>query len=514
MLLHDWLRSGEAVMSATGRSSRPRLGLVTKGLYGLGALGPAVRLQLLGLVLIYYNQIVGLDAPLVSLAITAALLIDTFWDPIVGQLSDRTHTRLGRRHPYIYAAIVPSAVCFALLFNPPLGWSDEALFFFLLAAVVGHRVFDSMVEIPANAIMPELTQDYDERTSVQSLRFLFGTVAGGLITALLGFGWFLRGTATQRYGQLNGAGYSPYALTVAVVAALAVLVSALATQRFVPHFFQPRQGRPDLKTVAREIGAAASNRNFIALVASAFIFGITIGIAGGLITYLYTYFWELGSKELFWLSLLRIPGGFIGVVLAPWAARTFGKKPACVGVFLASTVAGALPIGLRLLGVLPPNGSPVVLAVLFVDSAVASALGLMGFVIVTSMLADVVEDVQVKSGQRSEGLLFGADSFLRKITSSFTALAPGLILAYVGFPKFAQPGHVDPAILRHLALIFLPITTVLSLLSTSVILFYRIDRTTHADNLKRLQDGMALVEEIDPELETVDAPATAASRPA
>jgi GPH family glycoside/pentoside/hexuronide:cation symporter len=500
-------------MSATGQA-RPRLGPVTKCLYGIGFLGPAVKMQLLGLVLIYYNQVVGLDAPLVSLAITVALLIDTFWDPIVGQLSDRTQTRLGRRHPYIYAAIIPSAACFVLLFNPPLGWSDEALFFFLLATIVGHRVFDSMIEIPGSSILPELTRDYDERTSLQSLRYLFGAVVGGLLTFFLGYNGFLRATATQRFGQLNGAAYPPYALTVAAVAAIGFLVSALATQRFVPYFFKPQQRRPSVRTLGREIGAALSNRNFLALAISFFIFGISIGVAGGLLTYLYTYYWELGSNELRWLILARVPAGLVGVILAPITARMFGKKNASVGVFLCSIFVGALPVGLRLLGLLPPNGSPVVLALLIGDTAVASCLGILGFIILGSMLADVVEDVQVKSGQRSEGLLFGADSFLRKVTSSLTSLAPGLILAYVGFPRFAQPGHVDPAILRHLALIFLPVTTVLTVCSTSVILFYKIDRASHADNLQRLEDGVALVEEIDPELAAVDGPAAAAVRPA
>ena len=111
------------------------------------------------------------------------------------------------------------------------------------------------------------------------------------------------------------------------------------------------------------------------------------------------------------------------------------------------------------------------------------ALGVMGFVIVTSMLADVVEEVQVKTGRRSEGVLFAADSLLRKLTTSFTVALPGLILNVVHFPMHARPGHVDPAILHHLAIIYLPITTGLTICSTSVILLYRIDRKRHEANL-------------------------------
>jgi Na+/melibiose symporter-like transporter len=149
---------------------------------------------------------------------------------------------------------------------------------------------------------------------------------------------------------------------------------------------------------------------------------------------------------------------------------------------------------------MPPNSSPWVLRILIVDFTATAALGTMGFVIVTSMLADVVEEVQLKSRQRSEGLLFAADSLVRKLTTSFAALLPGVLLAVVRFPRSAQPGHVDQAILNHLALIYLPLITVLYLCSTSAIMLYRIDRRQHEDHLNRLAEAAALAEAGDPEL--------------
>src|SRR5579862_6468720 len=105
--------------------ARPRLGWPTKSLYGLSALGTATRGALMGgSVLFFYNRILGVDASFVSLAILISLLIDAFWDPVVGQISDNTRTRLGRRHPYIYGAVVPATVFFVLIFAPPISWSD------------------------------------------------------------------------------------------------------------------------------------------------------------------------------------------------------------------------------------------------------------------------------------------------------------------------------------------------------------------------------------------------------
>jgi Na+/melibiose symporter-like transporter len=160
-----------------------------------------------------------------------------------------------------------------------------------------------------------------------------------------------------------------------------------------------------------------------------------------------------------------------------------------------------VPIGLRLLGVMPPNSSPWVLRILILDAAATGLLSTMGFVIVTSMLADVVEAVQVQTGRRSEGVLFAADSLLRKITQSIGAAIPGFLLVYVHYPAGAKPGQVDPHVLTHLATIYLPLVTCLYLCSTSMLFLYRIDRRQHEDNLERIAQAATLAESGDEELD-------------
>ena len=265
-----------------------------------------------------------------------------------------------------------------------------------------------------------------------------------------------------------------------------IVASALATQRFVPYMHKPTRRTPSFKAMAREIGLAVSNRNFVSLAVSGLIFGIAVGISGGLQIYFNTYLWEFGSAELLPLGLWVIPGSLLGVVVAPYWARLLGKKRGCLIVFFMAIFSTTVPITLRVLGVMPPNSSPWVLRILITRLAGHGLLSTTGFIIVTSMLADVIEEVQVKTAQRSEGVLFAANSLLRKVFTSFSVALPGLMLARVHFPKFAKPGHVDPAILNHLALIYLPTVTVLYLCSTSCILLYRIDRNRHAENLSRI----------------------------
>jgi Na+/melibiose symporter-like transporter len=478
----------------------PRLGWPTKAFYGLSALGTTVKSTLGGLTLFFYSQLLGLDAPVVSLAIFLALLIDAFWDPIVGQISDNTQTRLGRRHPFIYAAALPASLFFAAIYMPSAGWSDQGLFFYLLGTLVLSRLFESLVEIPNAALLPELSRNYDQRTSLASWRYLFLSVIGRALAVQLTFGVFLKGTPTQKFGQMIIGGYAPLAMTVAAIAFVAILISALWTQRFTPYMHRPARRTPSFREMAREVGAALGNRNFAALAISGFIFGIAVGISGGLLTYFMTYYWELPSSALRALGLWAIPGSLLGVVVAPYWSRWLGKKRGCLIVFFLSIASTTVPIGLRLLGWMPPNSSPWVLRILIVDSIATGLLSITGFVIVTAMLADVVEETQVKTGQRSEGVLFAADSLLRKLTTSFATIFPGLILGYIRFPKFVQPGHVDPAILNHLALIYLPTVTVLYLCSTSCIMIYRIDRKRHEDNLERLDQAAAIAQQADPEV--------------
>ncbi|MGB6554841.1 MAG: MFS transporter, partial [Candidatus Binataceae bacterium] len=105
-----------------------------------------------------------------------------------------------------------------------------------------------------------------------------------------------------------------------------------------------------------------------------------------------------------------------------------------------------------------------------------------------------VEDIAVHTGQRSEGLLFAANGLLQKVVSGGGTFVSGLLLSYVHFPQNAVQGHVDPLILRHLVLIYVPITAACSAIAIAVLGFYRIDRASHQHNLEQLRDAGAIAE--------------------
>jgi Na+/melibiose symporter-like transporter len=160
-------------------------------------------------------------------------------------------------------------------------------------------------------------------------------------------------------------------------------------------------------------------------------------------------------------------------------------------------VSGIVPPVLRLLGLLPPNGSPWIPVVLGADGLLSGTLAITGFIIVGSMIADVTEDNAVKTGVRSEGLLFAASNLLPKFAPGIGGLIGAVILELVHFPLGAQTtalDHVDPAIMRNLVLLWLPTTLGLNILAVSLLLFYRLDRSSHEANLEALSRVAPVIE--------------------
>jgi GPH family glycoside/pentoside/hexuronide:cation symporter len=143
---------------------------------------------------------------------------------------------------------------------------------------------------------------------------------------------------------------------------------------------------------------------------------------------------------------------------------------------------------------MPPDGSPWVMIILGVDAVVVATLAISGFIIILSMVADVVEDNAVKTGRRAEGLLFATNGLLPKFTAGIGAFLAGALVSAVKFPTHAVQGTVPAALMRHLALLFLPGYAVLVALSIVVLIFYRIDRGAHERNLEQLREAAALAE--------------------
>jgi glycoside/pentoside/hexuronide:cation symporter, GPH family len=475
---------------ANGVESRP-LNSAARIAYGSGSVAHGLAYSGLagGVLQIFFNQVLGLPALLVGTVIMVSLIADGIADPLIGRLSDRLKTRLGRRHPFMYASALPAGLLFALLWNLPAGLSPKAVMALSLVIMAGVRIAVSMYEIPSSALTAELTPDYDQRTLLQAHRWFFGVLGGAL--GSLSLQVFFVGS----HGVLYRAGYARWGLAASVVIFTFILVSALGTQRRVRDLPpRPAPPRQSLGQAAREIRATLANHSLMALMLSGLLSGVAQGVILGLSIYIYNHFWDLNPRQYGILIPLHAIGSILAVFVAPRLARRFGKKPTMIALFAGAVAMQAGPLFLRLIGVMPPNGSPWIMPILGIDGILTSGLGIMGYIIAGSMVADIVEDAAIKSGARSEGLLYAAYGLLPKFTGGLGAFLTGVLLQIVHFPVHAARGSVDPQITRHLVMIYLPGTVLLNLCAISALGLYRIDRRTHERNLATLGQAAATAE--------------------
>jgi len=468
--------------------SRPSPTLRTKLFYGFGSVAFGIKDQGFAfLLLLYYNQVLGLPEHLVGLGIMITLVADGLSDPIVGYFSDNLHTRWGRRHPLMYFSAIPVAVSYFLLWNPPAGLSHEALFAYLVVISIVIRTFIDFYEIPSTSLVPELTSSYDERTSLLSFRFFFGWW-GGLAMGLLAFQLFLQPSAEHPVGVLNPDGYRSYGLAASVLMAVAILISTVGTHSYIPYLKQPPPKRPfDLRRSLAELRATLSNRSFVVLF-GAMVFGsMAAGLTAALNIYFNTFFWELTTNQMSALVLTSFVSAALALVIAPPLARRLGKKAAAVALSLAGITIAPLPIVLRLAGLFPDNHSPALLPTLLVANTIIVTLLIASNIVSSSMVADVVEDSELATGRRSEGTFAAASSFVEKCVSGIGIFGSTLLLSAIGFPQGAKPGEVSPQIVRDLGLAYAPLVVVLFLVAIAFLALYPIDRARHEENLRLLK---------------------------
>ena len=468
-------------------TSRPvSLGIHVKIFHGIGSVAYGIKDNGFAyFLLMFYSTVVGLDAELVGTALLIAMILDALSDPIVGYLSDNTRSRWGRRHPFMYASAVPVAACYALLWNPPQ-LSTEGLFFYLLIMAVLIRTLITLFETPSSSLLPELTSDYDERTSLQSFRHFFGWTGGSLL-AVIAFGFLLVPTESQPVGTLNQEGYSTYGWLSAWIMFFAIMISSLGTQRHVRYFGEKSSKKKASITLAfTDIKETLVNPNFFALFLSTIAGSVASGLTAALTFLMLTYFWGFSSMQIFYWTGLVVISALLGFVIAPKAARKLGKKKAVMVLGVLAFSIQPLPVLLRLLNVLPENGTPLLFPLVATINTVDLGLIIAMQIVSASMIADLVEQSELSTGRRSEGIFFSTLTFVRKTNQGIGVFIAGIVLAAVQFPEGTSPAEVDSTIMWNLGAVLVPIQWLLWALMLWALAYYRLNKTEHESNLLRL----------------------------
>jgi GPH family glycoside/pentoside/hexuronide:cation symporter len=481
-------RDGNRMATATATlGPRPPIGWPTKLLYSLGAAANQIKAASLSmLLLLFYNQVVGLDPRVVSSAILITMFVDSIVDPLLGQVSDNFRSRLGRRHPFMYFAALPVSVTFFLIWNPPLGMSTGATFTYMLTCLLIIRAFDTFFELPSMALAPELAADYDERTRLLAMRSMFGAI-GTLAVSILVYQVFMRQGADGTGGVTERAGYFGYSVCAALLVFSIIIISTTGTLKQVPWLAKPpERTRFNVLEILGEVFQTMRNRNFAVVAIAGMVLAIGSGIQQSLNIYIGLFYWRLDQNQLTAIAIATVLANFVGVWLAPRMVKRFGKRKGALITGWISIAFMVAPISLDQFSLMPARHSTelflTLVAAAFFTQALAAATG----VKIQAMIADVVEDAAAKTGRRSEGLLFSADSLFKKAVSGVGVLCAGEMLHFANFPDNARKVGVAAEVANQLGLLAVFSWLVFNGGCLVALSFYGITRESHAANLRVL----------------------------
>lgn len=465
----------------------PPLGTWTKVSYGVGQVAEGLKNTAMAtFVLFYYNQVLGLSGTLAGLALGIALVFDALTDPLAGSVSDNLNSRMGRRHPFIYAAALPLAVAFFLMFFPPADSLGQwGLFAWLTVTVVLTRAAMTLFHVPHIALGAELSDDYEERTTVVSYRYFFSTF-GGLLVYVLGFGVFF---VEARGGQVESSNYAPFALTIAVIMAVTVLWTGLGTRSRIPYLRVPEPEPPrsavqTLARVFRDTGIALRNRTFRWLFGGVLLVFVMVGVDTALNLYMFNYFWELTAGQTLWLFLALPLGALLGAPFTRVLHRYINKHTTVLLGTSWFAICELTPVLLRLVGWFPENGSPWVFVILLVLRFVMGVGAIQSNVSFNSMMADIADQHELDTGKRQEGIFFGAISFSAKGTSGLGNLVAGVGLDVIAWPRGAavrSAADVAPDTIVHLGILYGPLVAAFAVVSVWCLSHYDLTRERHAE---------------------------------
>jgi Na+/melibiose symporter-like transporter len=427
--------------------------------------------------LFYYNQVLGLPGTLSGAALMIALIFDAVTDPLAGSLSDSTRSRWGRRHPWMVAAALPLGVAMFGLFSPPAGLGTWGLFAWLTAGAIAVRGSMTLYHVPHNSLGAELSEDYAERTRVVGYRVVFGVVGLGLAPAL-GFFVFLREGADGA-GIRDHAAYAAYAATLGALMIATVWWSAFGTWSRIPYL--PR-GAAHIESLSlgrlfRELRSVLVGGSFGVLFAGVIVYFVLRGVQSSLGLHLNAHFWGLSSDQMGALVFPMVIGFAVGTVVWSGLAARLEKRTIILAGTATFTLFVALPVLLRLAGILPETLSPATATAIIAGGLLIATFGAGGSVTAfNSAMADITDEHELRTGRRQEGVYFGALAFAGKSSSGLGHGIAGVGLDLIAFPTNAAVGSVAPEVVRNLGILYGPGLAVLAVVSLLCFSRYRLTR--------------------------------------
>jgi GPH family glycoside/pentoside/hexuronide:cation symporter len=431
--------------------------------FGIFDLGGNMLFTLMGFwCLFYLTDVVGLGALLAGAAVMIGKAWDAVTDPVMGFISDRTITPLGRRRPYLLAGAIPMMLTLWLFFTVPGIPSQIMLMFWATGTLMLINTASTIINVPYSSMTPELTDDYHERTSLNGYRFgcaVFGTIIGAAAVEPL-VGIFSGAGSAQR-------GWSLMGLVLGASMTIVTLITFFGTK-------EKKHVRADLPTEGffATYKAVFTNKPYVVLFLTyaLHITALTFlqSILAYYVEYLYPHtlvFLGLNLTTIAMMALLLTAMVFIPVSVAV-SKKIEKKKTYQIGFAVLSSACIIVATVGHLL--------PVPFFLLFM---VYAGIGI-GFAYVApfAMIPDTVEYDAVRTGERKEGAYYGMWTFISKVGTALSMLISGLILKLGGYiPHAAQSPNAKLAI----RLIIGPIPALIFFAALMLMRLYTLDEKTY-----------------------------------
>ncbi|NOK63554.1 MAG: MFS transporter [Chloroflexi bacterium AL-W] len=457
-----------------------RLSVNTKLAFGAGDLGPAIATGVLSFFQLFFlTTVAGLPANVAGSILLVVKIWDALSDPVVGWLSDRTVSKHGRRRPWLLYGALPFGISFFLLWLVPPFGDGGKIAYYLVLMLIFNTLF-TVVNVPYTALTPELTRDYDERTSLNAYRFAF-SIGGGLFAAtvhqLIINGFCANPDNCQ--GVVQQPGYVAAGALWGIMVALPFLWCFFGTkERYTSAPSDDKMGLVD------QVRVALSNRPFLFVIGIYLCSWLAVQITASIIIF-YVTFW-LENPDLIPITLFAVQGSaFVFLFIWNAVSRRIGKKAVYITGMLFWIVVQSV-----LFFVQPGQESLTLILAVLAGIGIATA-----YLIPWSMMPDVIELDELQTGQRREGIFYGFMVLLQKLGLALGLFLVGQVLAFQGFREDAPIGQQPESALLAIRLMLGPIPAVVLICGIVLAIFYPITKQKHAEMLVQIQARRSVQEE-------------------
>lgn len=452
-----------------------KLNFWTKLAYGAGDLGPAICANIQVFFLLYFfTNVAGLSASIAGSILMIGKISDAVNDPIIGVMSDRTVHPWGRRYPWMVFGAIPFGILFFLQWIVPTT-NQSFLFWYYVVIAVLFNIAYTIVNLPYAALTPELTQDFHERTSLNSFRFAF-SIGGSilsLVIAQLIFSIF-KDNPIQQYLVLG--------IVCAIIAVLPIYWCFFGTRdRAVSNNTKKEEYNNTNLSIVEQIRIAFSNRPFLFVIGIYLCSWLGVQLTASILPYFVIYWMQLPEGTFPQVAIAVQGTALIMLFVWSFVSKKVGKKAVYfMGICLWIIAQGGLFFT-----------QPGQVGLMYFLAVIAGFGVSTAYLVPWSMIPDIIDLDELNTGQRREGIFYSFMVFLQKIGLAIGLFLVGVALDIAGFietiPGETPPTQPDSALLA-VRIAIAPLPTIFLIVGLLLAYFYPITREVHNEILLKLRN--------------------------